>query len=179
MAGWATNEAPGAFINISLEDVAERIGALIARHRPQVVVTYDANGMSGHPDHVRTHEATVAAVGASGNIDKLYFTAIPRSAVARLRSAVGTDAPGAGAGLPGPDFGTPDDQITTAVDVSRYASRKKAALVAHNSQTANFFLLRLPDDVLDRALSRESFRRKGVPAHDGEPLEEDLFAGLR
>jgi LmbE family N-acetylglucosaminyl deacetylase len=75
-----------------------------------------------------------------------------------------------------PDFGTPDDQITTHVDVSGFVTRKKAALSAHASQTRVFFLLRLPGDVVDVAGGTESF----APAvADGPHGESDQFAGLR
>ena len=49
--------------NQPLDEVAARIAAVIDEERPQVVVTYDANGFYGHPDHVFTHRATMAAVG--------------------------------------------------------------------------------------------------------------------
>ena len=37
---------------------------VVRRVRPDVVVTYDATGGYGHPDHVRTHQATCAAVAS-------------------------------------------------------------------------------------------------------------------
>ncbi|MGE5286958.1 MAG: GlcNAc-PI de-N-acetylase, partial [Micromonosporaceae bacterium] len=107
---------------------------------------------------------------------KLYFTAVPRTRIrelfARLRDA----------GMPAPDlpadFGTPDEEITTVVDVSRYAERKRKALQAHASQGDNLFLLRLPEDLQERAFSQESFVRHFslVAAPENET---DLFAGLR
>jgi hypothetical protein len=76
----------------------------------------------------------------------------------------------------GPDFGTPDEQITNRVDVSGFVARKKAALAARASQTGEFFLLRLPDHLLDAALGTESFVRADV----AYPLDEsDLFADMR
>src|ERR1700754_1731129 len=53
-------------------DEREAVGALVSiirRLRPHVVVTYDANGGYGHPDHVRAHVVTTAAVAAAGTED--------------------------------------------------------------------------------------------------------------
>ena len=178
MAGWAANDAPDAFANVALEEVVGRLAAVMRRYRPNVVLTYSEDGLSGHLDHVRAHRATVAAAEATGVAAKLYFTAVPRSAVARLRASL----PGGDAGAPGaeigPDFGTPDDQITARIDVSAYVAQKRAALHAHASQTRDFFLLRLPDELLDVALGTESFVCRWPAGTPGE-LEDDLFSGLR
>src|SRR5262247_1821983 len=64
MPDWDYKERPGAFCNIPLAEVAARIGALMERYRPQVVVTYDATGPYQHPDHV--HAARAAAAAATG-----------------------------------------------------------------------------------------------------------------
>ena len=53
MAGWASNQQRQAFMQAPLEDVTGRLVPLIRRHRPEVVVTYDAHGGYGHPDHIR------------------------------------------------------------------------------------------------------------------------------
>ena len=47
--------------------------------RPDVVVTYDATGGYGHPDHVRTHEATCRAVATSADAPVLYAVLTPLS----------------------------------------------------------------------------------------------------
>lgn len=54
--------APDCLTRTSLEPQAEAIAALIEQVRPDVLVTYDADGGYGHPDHKRTYEATQAAV---------------------------------------------------------------------------------------------------------------------
>lgn len=54
--------APDCLTRTPLEPQAEAIAALIKQVRPDVLVTYDADGGYGHPDHKRTYEATQAAV---------------------------------------------------------------------------------------------------------------------
>jgi N-acetyl-1-D-myo-inositol-2-amino-2-deoxy-alpha-D-glucopyranoside deacetylase len=65
MAGWASNHLPGAFFGAPLDEAAQRLAAVIRQERPQVVVGYDATGGYGHPDHVKAHDVTVAAVAAA------------------------------------------------------------------------------------------------------------------
>ena len=75
------------------------------------------------------------------------------------------------------DFGTPDELVTTEVDVSAFVERKREALAAHGSQAENFFFSHLPDEVVTLALSYESFTLRSAQA--GLARENDLFAGLR
>jgi LmbE family N-acetylglucosaminyl deacetylase len=51
---------PHAFSRMEGEPVVRRLEALMREYRPDVIVTYPPNGFSNHPDHVRTHELTVA-----------------------------------------------------------------------------------------------------------------------
>ncbi|MEU6034669.1 PIG-L family deacetylase [Actinomadura sp. NPDC047616] len=178
MVGWSTNEHPGAFANVPVEDAARRLAALMERYRPQVVVTYDENGGYGHPDHIQAHRITMAAAELSGVPDKLYYTAVPRSGVAQLTEhlrASGLDMPDME--LPD-DFGTPDELITSVVDVSAYATRKRKALEAHASQGENIFLLRLPEEVQQVVFGTEAFVRRSSRV-EAPAREDDLFAGLR
>lgn len=62
MAGDKGNEHPRAFVNSGDEAVAQ-LRTILDELQPDVVITYDANGGYGHPDHIRAHEITVAACG--------------------------------------------------------------------------------------------------------------------
>ena len=109
MVGWAANADPGVFCNVPLAEPAERIAALMRKYRPQVVVTYDENGNYGHPDHIQAHRAAVAAAEATGIPAKFYYSAVPKSAFARLRAAlVASGADIEELDIPD-DFGTPDE----------------------------------------------------------------------
>jgi LmbE family N-acetylglucosaminyl deacetylase len=178
MVGWSANEHPEAFVNAPVELAAGRLAELMEHYRPDVVVTYDENGAYGHPDHIQAHLITVAAIGKSGIPAKFYHTAIPRTRIAELFDYMrSTGAEVGDLELP-EDFGTPDELITTVVDVSAHVERKRKALEAHASQGENIFLLRLPEEGQQRVFGQESFVRKfsTVPI---EGDEDDLFAGLR
>lgn len=177
MVGWATNEHPEAFANVPVGEAAGRLAALMDKYRPRVVVTYDENGGYGHPDHIQAHRIALAAAERGGVPDKLYYTAVPRSAIGQMLEYV--KEAGIEIGFEPPDdFGTLDELITSVVDVSPYVERKRKALQAHASQGENIFLLRLPEEVQHRVFAWESFvrhfSRVAAPHH-----EDDLFAGLR
>jgi LmbE family N-acetylglucosaminyl deacetylase len=178
MMGWPQNDAPDAFWNQPVAEGAERLGALMARYRPQVVVTYDAQGFYGHPDHIQAHRVTMAASERTGIPDKVYFTALPRSQMASFRALLRAHGAAPPDGLEEPDVGTPDELIGAVVDCGAQAGRKYESLRAHASQADNIFFLNLGPELFAAAFVVESF----VRAFDrsGAPLPEtDLFAGLR
>jgi LmbE family N-acetylglucosaminyl deacetylase len=177
MAGWPENDETGAFINQPLNEVAARIAAVLDEERPQVVVTYDANGFYGHPDHIFTHLATMAAVAATPHVERVYFPAIPESMLGAFLEL----AKDAGMVLPewleAPDWGTPDDLVQTEVDCASWVRVKHAALAAHASQVDNADLVGMPQEVFDVVFGTERFVR-GLD-RTGSPLpESDLFKGI-
>ncbi|XRQ16106.1 PIG-L family deacetylase [Actinomadura welshii] len=177
MDGWSTNDDSEAFANIPLDESAGRLAALMERYRPQVVVTYDENGGYGHPDHIQAHRIAMAAAERTGVPDKLYYTAIPRAGFREMAKAVRD----AGVDIdfdPPEDFGTPDELITSVVDVSAHAEAKRKALQAHASQGENIFLLRLPEEIQQVVFSSEAFVRR-FSRVEAPAQEDDLFAGLR
>jgi LmbE family N-acetylglucosaminyl deacetylase len=179
MEGWPQNDAPGSFWTVPVQDAAARLGALMERYRPQVVVTYDEHGLYGHPDHVQAHRITMAAAELTGIPDKVYYTAVPRSRLAEFAEAMRAN------GIEPPEpleedplFGTPDELVTTYVDCMGVTDRKYDSLAAHSSQSDNIFFLGMSRDLFRSLMGREAF----VRARDrtgAAVLEDDLFAGLR
>ncbi|MHA6764835.1 PIG-L family deacetylase [Streptacidiphilus sp. PAMC 29251] len=176
MVGWEANARPEAFANIPLDQAADRLAALMERYRPDVVVTYDENGNYGHPDHIQANRITVAAIEKSGIPAKFYHTAISRSGMTSLFAYLRETGADLGDFEPSDDFGTPDELITTTVDVSAQVDRKRKALEAHASQGDSIFMLRMPEAGQQRMFGQESFVRQfsrvPTPEH-----EDDLFAG--
>jgi N-acetyl-1-D-myo-inositol-2-amino-2-deoxy-alpha-D-glucopyranoside deacetylase len=132
-------------------DEREAVGALVAvirALRPHVVVTYDANGGYGHPDHVQAHVVTTAAVAAAGTDDypgtpwsvpKLYWTVIARSAFTAGWEALGPDdlrpewvIPPADGDFGG--LGYSDEEIDAVIADPDTLPAKRAALAAHATQ---------------------------------------------
>jgi LmbE family N-acetylglucosaminyl deacetylase len=178
MMGWPQNDAPEAFWHTDVDEAARRLAALMGGYRPQVVVTYDENGFYGHPDHIQAHRVTVAAVERSGIPDKLYYPAVPKSAIPRFTEMLaerGIEVPDIVEDAP---FGTPDEEIGAIVDCSAYSAAKFASLSAHASQAENIFFLGLGEKVFAEVFSQETFRRVR-DSTGGTGVEDDLFSGLR
>jgi LmbE family N-acetylglucosaminyl deacetylase len=55
------NSHPDAFWQADLDLAAGQLVTVIREARPSVLVTYDANGNYGHPDHINAHRVAVAA----------------------------------------------------------------------------------------------------------------------
>jgi LmbE family N-acetylglucosaminyl deacetylase len=182
MMGWPTNDVPGSFWTVAVDEAAERLAAVMRRERPDVVVTYDENGFYGHPDHIQAHRVTVAALdrlSADEQPAKVYWTAMPRTTMDELIRKVGRDAtPAEQEESEQPPLGLPDDAISTWVDTTKYADQKFDALSAHASQPDNAFFTALGREEFSRLLGVETFVR--VRDTTGAPVpEEDIFAGLR
>ncbi len=61
------NSHPEAFWGADLEEATGRLVPIIRAARPAVMVTYDANGNYGHPDHIQAHRVAVAAFQAAAD----------------------------------------------------------------------------------------------------------------
>jgi LmbE family N-acetylglucosaminyl deacetylase len=184
MMGWPQNEDPSCFWSTPVALAAAPLIGLIERYRPQVIVTYDANGFYGHPDHIQAHRITLAALQAIGAPARVYFPTFPHSRLpvflAALREA-GLDEPTPDeTGTDGDErpFGTPDEQVSSIVDCSAVVDRKFDALRAHQSQIEDTFFLKMGRERFDQIFASECFVRheSGLPV-DGDEI--DLFAGLR
>jgi LmbE family N-acetylglucosaminyl deacetylase len=182
MEDWDYKERPGVFASVPLEEVAGRIGDLIAKYRPQVLVTYDDQGAYQHPDHVHASRAAQAAASATGIPAKVYLSTMRASSWRRIWEALRE------AGEPVPDF-TGDEErarraarsearITTTVDIRPVLARKREALFAHGSQISDSWFSKIPPEVAEAAFGYEYFIRAADAT--GTPVpEDDLFAGLR
>ena len=109
MMGTAGNDDPRCFWRADVDEAAAELAAVIGEVRPQVMVSYDAEGGYGHPDHIQAHRVSCRAFALSAGtrwpVAKLYATASPGSA-----------------------------QLTTEIDGTGYLPAKLAAMRAHATQ---------------------------------------------
>jgi len=183
MPDWEYKDRPDAFSNVPLEEVAGRIGGLIAEYRPQVLVTYDDQGAYQHPDHVHASRAAQAAAAETGIPAKLYLSTMRGSSWRKIWEALRA----AGAEVPAWEDDEErtrravqsEERITTTIDIRPVLERKREALFAHGTQiNGDSWFGKIPPEIVEEAFGYEYFIR--VADRTGAPLpEDDLFAGLR
>jgi N-acetyl-1-D-myo-inositol-2-amino-2-deoxy-alpha-D-glucopyranoside deacetylase len=194
MMGLPANDAPGSFWRADLDEAAWELLTVIHEVRPQVLISYDANGFYGHPDHIQAHRVARRAFElAAGLVAKFYATAVPRSVLAGAIEAMRESRPEGSFPGGAPDFtqvesvddlpfGVPDEEVTTQIDATAYLDQKLAAMRAHATQISvdsPFFAL--SDRVGQQAFGRECFTLLSGPRGPGSGphgWESDLFGGI-
>lgn len=181
MVDMADNKDPRSFQQATLEDAAAKLATYLREERPDVVVTYSADGLYGHPDHVKAHRVTNAALDLlereGWTPRKEYYLAIPRSMMQGFAEQFPDEARDqARRNMTVP--GTPDDEITTRVDVRNYVERKRQAFRAHLSQnTPNAWWDTMQSQILELARGTEYYvLARGKPGSDLP--ETDMFVGI-
>jgi N-acetyl-1-D-myo-inositol-2-amino-2-deoxy-alpha-D-glucopyranoside deacetylase len=189
MAGSPENHHPQAFAEADIQEATARLVEIIRRVRPHVIVTYNEKGTYLHPDHIMANRVTLRAFQASGDAQfeigetlepwqpaKLYYTAIPLERLRRMYRIV--KERGEEPGFDPEVLGTPENKISTVVDVREYLSRKLEALDCHQSQmNPNSVIRRMSEEMRVEAMGYEHFQCvHGCTAADTK--ETDLFEGL-
>ena len=187
MMGTPSNDWDGCFWRADVDVAAGELLRVIGEVRPQVMVSYDADGGYGHPDHIQAHRVARRAFElAGGLVGKLYATAVPRSvltqAMAMIRDGGSDSSAGSSAGSIGLPSGAPDDHVTTEIDATAFLGAKLAAMRAHATQiTVDGPFYALSNHVRQLALGHEHYiLLAGPPGAATGPLgrETDLFAAV-
>jgi N-acetyl-1-D-myo-inositol-2-amino-2-deoxy-alpha-D-glucopyranoside deacetylase len=170
------------------EAMAEQVLALrsvLDEVRPQVVITYDAHGGYGHPDHIRAHEITTAATAECDSVRKVYWTALPGSDLdAGLAELAGASGLPFRRPRPGELPTVGDDAVTTRIDVSAQLPAKIAAMRAHETQLTvwsdgEHTAYALSNGIAVPVQRVESYTLAGTRSGTaGSVPEDDLFAGI-
>jgi N-acetyl-1-D-myo-inositol-2-amino-2-deoxy-alpha-D-glucopyranoside deacetylase len=159
----------------AFDEQVDQLVAVMEEVRPQVVVTYGPDGGYGHPDHVRAHEITAAAVRRVPA--RMLCTVVGRSTLdAGLAKLAGRD--GLPFRMPEPDElpTVPDEAIRVRVDVSAQRAALVAAMRAHATQVAvwtdgDVTAFAVSNLVAQPLLDVEEF----VPADGAAATADDLF----
>jgi N-acetyl-1-D-myo-inositol-2-amino-2-deoxy-alpha-D-glucopyranoside deacetylase len=196
MMGLPTNDRPECFWQADLDEAAGLLVEVIREMRPQVVVTYDANGGYGHPDHIQAHRVAMRGVelaadstfgsGTPWQVAKVYWNALPdsrlRESIRRLRDAGDTttfEDMDPDSDIP---MATPDELVTTAVDGMAHVDAKLAAMRAHATQiTVDGPFFALSNNLGNEVWGVEFYTlAAGEPGgdRDADGYETDLFGGL-
>ena len=155
MMGTPGNDDPRCFWRADVDAAAAELGAVIREVRPQVMVSYDAAGGYGHPDHIQAHRVARRAfqlsAGTPEPVARFYATASAGSA-----------------------------QVTAEIDGTRYLPAKLAAMRAHATQIVvgdDYFAL--ADRARREVTSHECYTLLAGRQDGGaQAREQDLFAGI-
>jgi N-acetyl-1-D-myo-inositol-2-amino-2-deoxy-alpha-D-glucopyranoside deacetylase len=147
MMGTGGNADPRCFWRADVQVAARALLEVIGEVRPQVMVTYDARGAYGHPDHIQAHRVAWRAFELFldlGGAATFYATAAPGSA-----------------------------EVTTEIDAGAWFDAKLAAMRAHATQiTVDAPFFALSDGVRRLASGTEHYTLLAGPGR----REDDLFA---
>jgi LmbE family N-acetylglucosaminyl deacetylase len=113
-------------------DLVSKISTVIETEQPDIVITFEKNGGSNHPDHIKMSLASTRAfrdyLKKAQKHVRLYHTVTPRSYYAEYAKA----------GLANTGFGEPkgvtDEEITTVLDVTDVFGLKLKAIECHKTQ---------------------------------------------
>ncbi|PPK70169.1 N-acetyl-1-D-myo-inositol-2-amino-2-deoxy-alpha-D-glucopyranoside deacetylase [Actinokineospora auranticolor] len=182
MVDTPANAHPRAFASGDLAAQVQELVAILRDVRPQVVVTYGPDGGYGHPDHVRAHEITAAAVAEVPDVERLYYTVVSRQAVdAGVAALAGVDGLPWRLPAPGELPAVDDAEITTSVAIGDHLPAKLRALRAHATQVSVWqaqdgtYSYALSNGVAQPVLEQECYTLAGG---SGEAAETDVFGGL-
>jgi LmbE family N-acetylglucosaminyl deacetylase len=161
----------GSLVGAPFELVAARVGEMLVRHRPDVVVTMDPDGLDGHRDHERIGQATIRAYDEVVTWPaRLYHLVLPRSLLEQwVAEHRARDARPEYTEI---EMGRPDDDVTTVVDVSSVLELRRRAMALHASQVSPF--ADVSESLAREFLTRDHLRRLR-PEWDGGPAETHIF----
>ena len=201
MMGEPSNDDPRAFWSCArdkmrFDEAVRQAVAVVREMRPHVLITYDDNGFYGHPDHIMAHRVAMVAAeraaeregeGEPWRIQKIYWTALPKSAlqrgIAALRAAGDTTSFDGVDTVDELPMGSPDGDVTTAIDGRAFVEAKNRAMRAHATQISvdgQFFALSNNIGLELTTLDYYTIVRGELAgARDADGRETDLFAGIR
>lgn len=114
------------------DQLVGHISSIIQSEQPDVVITFEKNGGSNHPDHIKMSLASTIAfkhyLKHSKKHVRLYHSVTPQSYYAEFAKA---GVANTGFGEP---KGVPDEHITTIIDVTDVFDLKMKAIESHKTQ---------------------------------------------
>jgi len=113
------------------EELTAQILQVVKETRPQVMLTFGSDGLSGHPDHIAIGQAAAEAFRCAEEVAALYTLAVPRS----LAESLGMKQIRA----------VSDDSIALTVDVSTAWESKMSAIRCHRTQLGESPILDAPE----------------------------------
>jgi LmbE family N-acetylglucosaminyl deacetylase len=173
--------ADGGLGDVPFDALVERIAAIFREDRPDVVITFGPDGVTGHVDHVTIGKAATEAFhrcraeGLAG-FGRLLHQSIKRSDLDAWNDRLVAQGkePMDPTQMYNPR-GVPDETIGVEVDCSSVVDRTRAALLEHRTQAGDF--QDLSDDEQRALLGSEHHVIAWPPRAPDDPVLADVFEG--
>jgi len=147
------------------EQVIAQILAIVNEIKPQVLLSFGPDGLSGHPDHIAVGQWAAETFRRAQEIAALYTVAVPRSLAESLNMRQVR--------------AVPDEMIALAVDVSAVWETKLAAMHAHATQTSSSPMMSAPAERQRLFFGREYFVRAAARPSASDFIPEILEGYLQ
>ena len=177
---WIFTFPDRALIRLEEETLLRPFVRAVRTFRPDVMISFHADGISGHPDHRTVTARAVSAYHEAAERDRWPDLGRPHAAqrfwaycVPESRARLVTTRK---------LFAVPDAEIDVVIDAGEYMLAKRAAVEAHATQ--KLFVERMEKQLgnLDGFWGKESFvlaeSRCPLPPGGTRPVN-DLFAGMQ
>jgi len=139
----------GNLAEVDEEEAIARITAVAQELRPQVLLTWPADGLSGHPDHKAVSRWTSLVFERTEKDaetpNALYHLAVPQS-VANILNLTKLHA-------------IPDEEVSLTVDVMPVWKQKCNAIRCHRTQAGGSPILFAPEEKQRLFFGKEHFKR--------------------
>lgn len=171
----------GHVAEIAREQLVARYVELLLAARPDVVITFGPEGITGHEDHIAVGRAAteafhVARASAGGGFTRLLYNAIPAGTLERFNEILRER--GMEPMDPTEPFqprGVPDETIGITVDGQAAWERKLEALREHRTQGE---MEDIPFDMYPLVLGWEEYVIAWPERLPGAPVLGDVFEDL-
>ncbi len=157
----------GTLSRVDPQEGKAHVLAAVRELRPQALITWPPDGLSGHPDHVAVSRWARLAFEATQPMGvreplSLVYMAVPEAVAAALGFS----------GL----HTVPDEAVTLAVDVLPVWEEKLRAIRCHRTQAGDSPILWAPEERQSLFLGTEHYRR-AVPRAEDDVLEHLVTEG--
>lgn len=152
----------GQLSSIDPKEIQTKILEAIAIFRPQIILSFGAHGLSGHPDHIAIGRSALKAYQQCEDVLAFYSLAVPSSIVEKT-------------GL-SHLHATPDKQITHTINISEVWETKLKAIACHQTQMAESPILKADIEKLRMFLGQEHLRLVERRVYMAKPpnVDDDL-----
>jgi LmbE family N-acetylglucosaminyl deacetylase len=148
----------GQLADANRETIVAEILAVVNEVRPQVMLTFGPDGLSGHSDHIAIGQYAAEAFHRADDVAALYTVAVPQS----LATTLGMKQVRA----------VPDETIALTVDVMPVWEQKLAAVRSHATQLSSSPMMQAPEQRQRLFFGTEYFARAACRQIDRDFLRE-------